>query len=61
MTPVVCFADVELTLGDARDRMAAPTRSAVPHDEHGPIARHEVRASETVRAASGMIGTTGLY
>jgi len=47
-----------LVRGEAVEPLSPPTH-IVAHDEDGPIARHEVRVSDAIRAASGMIGTTG--
>jgi acetoin utilization protein AcuB len=45
--------------GELVDPLSPPTH-IIPHDEVGPIARHDVRVSDKVRAASGMIGSVGL-
>ncbi|MCR9161365.1 MAG: CBS domain-containing protein [Nannocystaceae bacterium] len=48
-----------LLAGEQVEPLSPPTH-IVPHDEIGPIARHDVRVSESVRSASGMIGSVGL-
>ncbi len=44
-----------LLKGELAEALSPPTH-VIPHDEIGPIARHDVRVSDKVRAASGLIG-----
>lgn len=47
-----------LLQGSIAEPLSPPTH-IVPHDEVGPIARHNVRVSDRVRAASGLTGHVG--
>ncbi len=47
-----------LLRGSIVEPLSPPTH-IVSHDEVGPIARHSVRVSDSVRAASGLIGHAG--
>jgi len=48
-----------LLKGEIAQPLSPPTH-IVSHDEAGPIARHNVRVSDSVRAASGLTGHVGV-
>lgn len=48
-----------LLQGSIAEPLSPPTH-IVDHDEDGPIARHNVRVSDRLHAASGLMGSTGL-
>jgi len=48
-----------LLKGEIAEALSPPTH-VIPHDDIGPIARHDVRVSDKVRAASGLMGSIGL-